>query len=52
MNYCYNNPVLHVFSHLVENAVREREKKDSNVELVEADELAKKNLRSEWNAQN
>ena len=25
LDYCYNHPVLHVFSHLLENAVREKE---------------------------
>lgn len=38
LDYCYNHPVLHVFSHLLENAVREKAVKESDdeVKLVEA----------------
>ena len=49
MDYCYNHPVLHVFSHVLENSVhkdRGKDEEEGNVELVEADEFEKRNARS------
>jgi hypothetical protein len=49
MDYCYNHPVLHVFSHVLENTVHSqrggRKDDEGNMELLDADELEKKNKR-------
>ena len=43
MHYCYNNPVMHVFSHLLVKSVRQTQSLDAQaeVELVGADALVK-----------
>lgn len=41
MDYCYNNPVMHVFSHLLEHSIDKGKKLETevDVELVGADIL-------------
>ena len=43
MHYCYNNPVMHVFSHLLVKSVSQTQSSDpeAKVELVGADALVK-----------
>ena len=43
MHYCYNNPVMHVFSHLLVKSVSQTQSSDpeAKVELVGADVLVK-----------
>jgi hypothetical protein len=47
MDYCYNNPVMHVFSHLLKKSAEERSKviDEGNVELVGTDALVEDNSR-------
>ena len=53
MNYCYNNAVMHVFSHLLEKSVvrqnsLEQEANVERVELVGADVIAKSQNRGDY----
>ena len=42
LDYCYNNPVLQVFTHLLTTSVS-KDKVEVNVELVGADDLERAN---------
>ena len=43
LDYCYNNPVMHVFIHILQ-ATRKETKSDDDVELVGADNLERRNI--------